>query len=235
MQHLGAERGLFQHLFIGDAIKFPGTGDDARVGGINTIDVGIDVTRRIKGRGNRHGRGIGTTTAERGDAAVRADALEAGDHRHLALFHALADLVAVDLGNAGSTMNTIGLQGDLPTGPGAGGNADILQHDGQQSRRHLFARCDNGIIFAGVMDGRRLAAPAGQTVGGAGHGRNHDRHMVASLHFTRDMLGDIADVDDIRNRGAAEFHNQTAHRPNLSYPRRPTRNWCGRWSSLMDG
>ncbi len=43
LQHLGAERGHFQHLLEGDPVEPPGLGDDARIGGVDAVDVGVDV------------------------------------------------------------------------------------------------------------------------------------------------------------------------------------------------
>ena len=43
LQHLGALRGHLQHLFIGDPVKPMGLRHDAGIGGIDTVDVRIDV------------------------------------------------------------------------------------------------------------------------------------------------------------------------------------------------
>ena len=46
LQHLGAQRGHFQHFLEGDFLQPPRLGHDARVGGIDAIHVGIDVAAR---------------------------------------------------------------------------------------------------------------------------------------------------------------------------------------------
>ena len=130
----------------------------------------------------------------------------------------LRSSVAIDFGDAGRAMDAIGLDRNLPAAPGARRNAHILQHDGQQPGRHLFAGGDDRVIFAGIMDGCGLAAPADQPVGRARHGRDHHRHLVAGLDFALDMARDIADAVDIRNRGAPELHHQTAHGQILHAP-----------------
>jgi hypothetical protein len=119
-------------------------------------------------------------------------------------------------------VDTIGLDRDLPALPGARRNAKVLQDYRQKPGGDLFARGDHGIVFARIVDGGGLAAPAHQPVGRSGHRRHHDRHMVASLHFALDMASNIADAANVRNRGAPEFHNQSAHGPKpLIIPRRP--------------
>ena len=78
----------------------PGARHHARVGGVDAVDVGVDVAAVGLDRGgDRHRRGVGAAAAERGDAAgVLVDALEAGDHRDLlALLEALDQLGAVDV------------------------------------------------------------------------------------------------------------------------------------------
>ena len=98
LQHLGAERGHFQHFLEGDLRQPPRLRLDARVGRVDAVDIGIDVAAvGLDGGGDRHGAGVGAAAAERGDAVVGRDALEAGDDRHLALAEALDQERAVDL------------------------------------------------------------------------------------------------------------------------------------------
>ena len=87
LEHLGAERGHLQHLLEGDLVQPPRLGHDARIGGVDAVDIGVDVAAIGLDRGgDRHRAGVGAAAAERGDAAGRrVDALEAGDHRDLAL------------------------------------------------------------------------------------------------------------------------------------------------------
>ena len=86
LQHLGAERGHFEHFLEGDAVEPPRLRHDARVGGVDAVDVGVDVAAVGPDRaGDRHGAGVRAAAAERRDAAGRRlDALEAGDHGDLA-------------------------------------------------------------------------------------------------------------------------------------------------------
>ncbi len=58
---------------------------------------------------------------------------------------------------------------------------------------------------------RRVPAPAHQLVGLAGHGGDHDGHLVAGVDLALDVLRDIADSVEIGDRGSAEFHHQAGH------------------------
>ena len=103
LQHLGAERGELQHFLERDLVEPLRARHHARVGGVDAVDVGVDVAAVGLDRGgDRDRRGVGAAAAERGDAAgVLVHALEAGDHRDLlALLEALDQLGAVDVEDA---------------------------------------------------------------------------------------------------------------------------------------
>ena len=53
LQHLGAERGLLQHFLIGNAVELAGASDDPRIGGIDAVNIGVDIAGGIERR--RHG------------------------------------------------------------------------------------------------------------------------------------------------------------------------------------
>ena len=75
----------------------------------------------------------------------------------------------------------------------------------------LLARGHDRVVFAGVVQGRGVAAPGHQLVGLAGHGGDHHRHVVAGIDLALDVARDVADALDIGDRGAAELHHQTGH------------------------
>ena len=59
LQHLGAERSELQHFLVGDLLDAPGLWRDARVGGVDAIDVGIDVAERgLEGGGDGNGGSV---------------------------------------------------------------------------------------------------------------------------------------------------------------------------------
>ncbi len=103
LQDLGAERSEFQHFLEGDLVEPARARHHARIGGVDAVDVGVDVAAVGVDRGrDRHRRGVRAAAAERGDAAgLLVHALEAGDHRDLlALLEALDQFVAIDVEDA---------------------------------------------------------------------------------------------------------------------------------------
>ena len=83
LQHLRAERGHFQHLLIGDFRKTPRFWHDPRVGGVDTVDICIDIAAVCaQGGGNRDSAGVGAAASQRCDAPIGADALKSGDNGH---------------------------------------------------------------------------------------------------------------------------------------------------------
>src|SRR4029079_3743200 len=93
-------RGALSSISAKALLGTPRARHDAWVGGVDAIDVGVDVAALgVEGGGDRHGRGVGAAAAQRGETlGVLVDALEARDHRDLvALLEALEDLLAVDV------------------------------------------------------------------------------------------------------------------------------------------
>ncbi len=72
-EHAAARRRHLEHLVEGDVRKLPGGGDDARVGAVDTLDVGVDLAGiRRQRRGQRDRRRVGAAPAQRGDVAARS-------------------------------------------------------------------------------------------------------------------------------------------------------------------
>ena len=85
LQHLGAERRQLEHLLVADAVDLARVADDVRIGGVDAVDVGVDLADvGLERGGDRDAGGVGAAAAERGDVAVLVDALEAGDDGDLA-------------------------------------------------------------------------------------------------------------------------------------------------------
>ena len=214
LQHLGALRGQLQHVFEGDSVEPARLRDHPRVGGIDPVDVGVDIAAvGMDSGGNRNRGGVGTAAPERGDSPrLRIDALEAGDHSDLLAFPETIDQFgAVDLENPRRCMGVAGFDRDLPALPGARLNADRLQRNRQQPGGDLFAGRDNGVIFARVVHRRGLTAPFHQFIGLAGHRRHHHGDVMAGIDLALHVQRDVADAVDIGDGCAAEFHHEAAH------------------------
>jgi hypothetical protein len=115
-------------------------------------------------------------------------------------------------------MGVIGLDRDLPALPGTGVHAHRLKRDGQQPAGHLFARGNDRVIFAGIVEGgvgtgdlRHGCTQFDKFVGLAGHRRDHHGNLVPGVDLAFDVPGDIADPVEVGNRGAAKFHHYAGH------------------------
>ncbi len=184
------------------------------IGGVDAVDVGVDVAKvGLDGDGDGDRAGVGAAAAERGDAvALGLDALEAGDHGDLALLQPGRGSCRPGCRVMRATPCALSVMDrDLPALPGARLHADRLQHDGEQAGRHLLAGGDDGVVLARVVQGGGLAHPGHQLVGGAGHGGDDDGHLVAGIDLALDVARDVADALDVGDRGAAEFHDDERH------------------------
>ena len=76
-----------------------GVRHDARIGGVDAVDVGVDLADVGVQRGREgDGGGVGATAAERGDVlGVLGDALEAGDEDDLAVVDGGLDTPGCDV------------------------------------------------------------------------------------------------------------------------------------------
>src|SRR6266446_841595 len=88
LKHLRALRGELEHFLERDSTKPPRLRHHAGVGGVDPIDVSVDIAAiGVYGGRNRHRRGIGTAAAQGRDSpGVLVDALEAGNDRDLLAF-----------------------------------------------------------------------------------------------------------------------------------------------------
>ena len=98
-----------------------GFGHDARVGGVDAIDVGVN----LAGIGPQHGgqgdgRRIAAAAAERGDVEIVVDALEAGGDDDVAVVEQLLHPLGGNRLDAGLGMRAVGLNADLRPGEADG-------------------------------------------------------------------------------------------------------------------
>jgi hypothetical protein len=198
LQDLGALRGHLEHLLISHLVDLARSLDDSWVACVDAIDVGIDVAAVSLERGRQgHCRRIGAAAAERRNAAIGSDALEARHDRHFTRHHRLGQLDRVDLEDARLGMSRVGSDGQLPGHPGARLHAFLLQRHRQQADRHLLAGRDDDVVFARIVQRRDLVDPFHQLVGGSGHGRDHDRDLVAARHLGFHLARSILDAIDV--------------------------------------
>ena len=140
LQHLGAQRRQLQHLLVADAVDLARRADDVGVGGVDAVDVGVDLAGVGLERG-RHGdrRGVRAAAAQRGDVAVLVDALEPGDDRDLAGLERGVDGARVDVLDARARERAVGEDAHLVPQQRDGAAALGLDGQRQQADRDLLA------------------------------------------------------------------------------------------------
>jgi hypothetical protein len=93
LHDLGAEAGEFEHFVVGNLGELLRVRDDAGVGGVNAVDVRVDLAEvGLERGGERDGGEVGTAAAERGDLRLRRFALESGDDDDIAGVEQFVDL-----------------------------------------------------------------------------------------------------------------------------------------------
>src|SRR5690606_20466941 len=95
-----------------------------RVGGVDPVDIGVDVADiGAKRDGHRNGAGVRSTAAQgRNAIAFQLEPLKAGDDGHLTLLQTLPDTVSADLLDAGCPVGAVSKDRDLPSLPGPSGD-----------------------------------------------------------------------------------------------------------------
>ena len=213
LQHLGALRGQLEHLLVGNFIKLAGRRNDARIGRIDALDIGVDVAAfGAKRCGQRDCRSVRAATPERRHAAVGAEPLKAGHHRDAAFGQHGLERGDLDGADARLGVRIIGLHRQLPAGPGARRDAGVLQRKRQETGGHLLAGREHHVVFAAVVDRHRLMRPGGQLVGHAGHRRDDDADLIARPDRRLDALRHGLDAVDVGERRAAELLDDSGHK-----------------------
>ena len=222
LQHLGADAGELQHFLVRHRLQLARLGDDARVGGIDPVHVGIDVAPVGTDSGrHRHGRGIGPAAAHGGDAPFVRNALEARDHRDLALAHRRQQAFRIDGFDPRLGMGFDSADRQLPAKPAARLHAHALQREREEPAGHLLPARHDDVVFGRIVKRVRLAREIDQPVGLARHGGDDHRHLVArAVGLGRGLpahdVGDPANALGPGHRSAAEFHHdpgQSRHAP----------------------
>ena len=170
-----------------DGVEPPGVGHDARVGGEDAVDVGVDLADvGVQRGGQRDGGGVRPAAAQRGDVlAVLADALEAGDQHDQALVERVLQPAGRDVDDLGVAVRAGGDHAGLRPGERAG----LRRRASGWPSRPARWRCAHPRSAA--CPSRAPAGPgtpAGQVeqvVGGVAHRGDHDDDVVALPSWSR--------------------------------------------------
>ena len=124
LQHLGAHAGHFQHFLKTDDAHAARLRNNARIGGIDAIDIGVDQTLvSLQCRSNGHRRGVTATTPQRRDIALIVDSLETGDDDNFASAQCGSYAFVVDLPDPRLGIGAVGMHRNLPAGKTDGRHA----------------------------------------------------------------------------------------------------------------
>jgi 2-polyprenyl-6-hydroxyphenyl methylase/3-demethylubiquinone-9 3-methyltransferase len=137
---LAPRRGELQHLLVADPLHLARGGHHVRVGGVDAVDVGVDLAHvRLERRRHGHRRGVRAAAAEGGDVAGAVDALEARDDRDAAALECLGDGVDVHVADAGARERAVGEDLHLVAEQRHRLAALGVDRHRQQAHRHLLA------------------------------------------------------------------------------------------------
>jgi hypothetical protein len=149
-EDLRAARRHLEHFLVADAVDLAGARDDARVGGEDAIDIGVDLTgiRAERGRECDGGR-VRAAAAERGDVlGVLRDALEPGDDRDVALADRVGDPARGHVDDPGAAVGRVGDHTGLRAGEGPRFEALVGDRHGQQRHRDPLTRGQQHVELA---------------------------------------------------------------------------------------
>ena len=205
-EHAAARRRHLEHLVEGDVREFAGGGDDARVGAVDTLDVGVDLAGiRRQRRGQRDRRRVGAAAAQRRDVAAGRHALEAGHDRDPARVERLADPVGLDLDDLRLPVVGIGDDPGLRTGERHGRHPERLDRHAQQRHRDPLTRREQHVHLTPARCLGHVVGQAHEVVGRLAH-RGHDGdHVVPGPPGPGDVVGDGTNAVGIGDGRPAEL------------------------------
>ena len=214
VQHLGPARGHLEHLLVGDGLEQSRVADDARVGRVDAVDVGVDLADvGLHGGGHRHGRGVRATAAEGGDLlGVHADALEPRDEGDMVLGEGGVDAPGRDVDDPRVAVLARGHHPGLRPGERACAPALGVDRHGEQGVGDPLAGRQEHVELPRRRARVDLHREVGQLVGGVAHGGGDDHDVVAVLAGAHDPLGHPADALRVLDGRAAVLLDDECHR-----------------------
>src|ERR1700677_2172015 len=229
LHDFGAEAGEFEHLVIRNFIELARVGDDAGVGGVNAINVRVNLAKVSLERGGKGDRGeVGAAAAKSGNVAGRSLALKTGNDDDIAGVKQGVDLFGFDCLDFGLGVDIVRQNTGLRTGEGDGGDIERKEGHGGEGDGGLVARGQEHVHLALAGQGHDFFGELDEIIGDAAHGGDDDDDLVAFGAVARDAAGDVFNALRVADRSTAVFlddqsHNFPAHAAKL--PVGPNGRW----------
>ena len=190
---------------------------DARIGGVDAVDVGADLAVLGAERGrHRDGRRIAAAAAERRDLAPVGHALIAGDDHDLAARELVLDAERPDLDDARVDVAVVGDDARLAAGEADRVAAQLADGHREQRHRDALAGGEQHVELAPVGIGRTCLASASSSSVVSPIAETTTTTSCPWPLRAHDALGDLADA---------------ARRPRRSSRRISGRRWTWRLTS----
>ena len=187
IEDLRAERRQLQHFVIRNFGQLLCLRHNARIAGINAVDVREDLAQiRLQGNRHRNRRRIRAAASERRHIAVFVHALEARDKDDALFVQLLLHALARDLLDAGERVGRRRVHADLPAAKRHNRIAQLFNCHRHQRNRHLLAAGKQHIHLALRGVGVNLLRLGNQIVRGVALRGQHHAHFVALCVGVRD-------------------------------------------------
>ena len=195
VEDLGAGGGQLHHFLVADLGDPAGARHDPRVGGVDAVDVGVDLAVvGAQGRGQRDRCGVGGAATQRRDVlGGLRHPLEAGDDDDAALVQGTHDATRGDVDDARVAVGRGGEDARLGTGVADGLDPEVGQGHRQQRSRLTFPCGQQHVQLTGLRVRAHLQGQVHQLVGGVTHRRDDDDDLVPVRTRARDSAGDAFD------------------------------------------
>jgi hypothetical protein len=233
LEHLGPEARHLEHLLVRDAPEHARVGHHARIAREDALDVGVDLALvRLQRGGDSHPAGVGPAPAQRGDVAVRADPLEAGQHDHGTPGQLRANPLRADREDPRAGVVVVGLHLDLPARKGPRRNPELAERQRQEPDRDLLPGRDHHVVLAWIGVRGDVVHETDEPVGLPVHRRDDDHHVVPRLLRLHDPPRDVADLVRVAEGGStvlldnqAQCSTSLLSRPSARGPSARTFRW----------
>src|SRR6266849_171211 len=212
LHHLRAEAGQLKHFVVGNLAELARAGHDARVGGIDAIDVGVNLAKiGLECRRQRDRGQVGAAASEGRDLAFGRLALKAGDDDNVSVIEQRVDLFGSDILDFRLRMNAVGQYARLRAGQGNGFDVQRVERHRRQRDGGLLAGGQQHVQLAFAGERHDFLGELDQVVGHTAHGGDDDDDLVALGAVFGDAAGDVLDARRIAHRSADVLLNNEGH------------------------